>query len=235
MAKRQTKTETTDLLIDNEVVETPKVEVKKEVVKEQPKSNKEIGNLVKFQEDKDRIIKIGYRDAKDRTQIAFKEIAVSDYHLPIIKDDEGKEINNRLKYVGVTYDHIIVKNRTSLDELRSQETQVKDFPLVEFLRQGINQFCYNLGFDEWTIEPDELTASHIYVLIRDIDEKFIEQRFEHLLEKETGGVLVGAAKRNRVKQILENFRSIRVGNTLILAENILHIPNFNDKIKLTDM
>lgn len=236
MAKRQTKsTPKTEALIDNAVEEkAAKIITKKEETKKELPTKK-IGNLVKFQEDKNRKIKIGYRNPINKFEILEKEIEVSEYKVGVQYDANGKEIQgSRIKYIPQTYDSIVVKNRTYLDDPILQETVVKDFPITLFEKAGKELFCQSIGYGEYSVSPD-IKASHIYVLLRDINEKFIEQRFEHLLERENGGILTGAAKKNKLKQLLEVFKTIRVGNTLIKAENILHLPNFDESIKITDL
>jgi len=206
------------------------------IQKKVEKPTSKIGNLVKFQEDKNRLIKIGFRDVKNKFKILTKDIKVSEYHIMVQYDKDGNEIiGSRINYVGKTYDSIILKKGAYLEEAITKETHVKDFPINTFIDQAIGKFCTWLGDDEFTINPNEITATKAYVLLRDINEKFIESRFEHLLQKDNGGILTGVAKKKKLKQLVEDFQSIRVGNTLITAKNIFNIPNFDESITINDI
>lgn len=218
-----------------ETTETKPLIVEKKETKTKELPTQKLGNLTKFQ-DKERIVKVAKRDPSKRSEIIQTEIKATEYTVGVEYDKNGKEVgHSRLKFVEETFDGVIVKNRTYLDEAVLQETIVKDFPLAIFEREGKELFCQNIGFGEWSVNPNIITPTHIYILLRDIDEKFIEQRFEHLLEKANGGLLTGVAKKVKIKSLLEKFKSLRVGNTIIKAENILHLPNFDDSIKITDM
>lgn len=219
--------------IETKNKETATEPKKKRVSK--PKKRK--GNLTHLQKDKDRIVKVSFRNQTNRHDIQNREIKAIDFEVAISYNKDGSEIEGgSVHYVEETYDYFVTDPRRMQGaDAYKHETRVKPFPVNEFLKAGIAKFCEYVGEDEWTINPVNMTPSHVFTLMNNIDAKFIESKFAHRLVGGNNYPLVGVHKNKKIAKMIESFSKIRVGNSYICARNILHLPNFNNELTINDI
>ena len=207
-------------------------EVKGKVDSKNPASKK--GNLVHLQ-DKERLIKQSFRNPLNRGEILQKEFKAIDFEVDTRHDTNGKEIHGGvIMYVEETFNHLSVDPRRSSGYARSHETHVRTYPLNEFVRAAILKYCQDIG-GEFTIDPKDMTPSLVFLLLKNINAKFIEQRFSHMLVDGRNNQLAGRLKTKRMDALLESFSELKVGNSIIKAKNILHIPLFDKNLKFEDI
>lgn len=223
MAKQKS---TTELLIENESTkEVSKTETKKEIVNEIVK-----GNLTHLQ-SKDRVLKIAKRNSKQ--ELIYDEVKATEYNVVYETIEKGvkvvKNANHFIHYVAK--DQEVLTQKRNIDDPVEREQYVKILDTASFIKVAQNEFLVPIDEDEdgnpvYNFDINKFDCSTIFEILTNVDEKLIDDRFSHLLQKTNGTIYTGAEKKRKVKQLIEKLSKLRFGNSFIYPSDILHIPNF---------
>jgi len=188
------------------------------------------GNLTHLQ-DKDRVVKISKRDTKN--EIIQEEVKASDYDVIFETIEKGlkvtKDASRFIHYVERNQE--LLTNRKNLEEALFEERAVKIIDTASFTKAAMIKFLIPVdesenGELEYNFDVSKFDSSAVFSILSNIDEKLIEERFDYLLKGDNNVPLSGIEKKRKIKSLIKDFTSVRLGGVFISAKDILHIPNF---------
>lgn len=219
MAKRQTKTEQPIMDLKTET------KVEKETISKLVK-----GNLTHLQ-PKDRIVRFAKRNSKQ--ELIYDEIKATEYNVVYETIEKGvKVLKDASRFINfVAKDQELLTQKRNIDDPVEKEQYLKIIDTASFIKVAQNEFLVPIDEDEngnliYNFDINKFDCSTIFEILNNVNEKLIDDRFSHLLQKTNGTLYVGAEKKRKVKQLIKKLSKLRFGNSFIYPKDILHIPNY---------